>query len=114
MAHGPLAGWLAEDPVTPVRPPFPSQDPLGLDPWTSTLTSTTCSGRRASDAVSATCLSPQMSPLPMPGSPAASWALYRSRLKAAFAGADYRVYAAFWLFGMSRPWTLFESAQEEQ
>lgn len=38
--------------------------------------------------------------LPMPGTPAASWAVYRARLKSVFAGADYRVYAAFWLFGI--------------
>lgn len=38
-------------------------------------------------------------PLPMPGSPAASWAVYRARLKAVFDGADPRVCAAFWLFG---------------
>ncbi|KAF2745806.1 batten's disease protein Cln3 [Sporormia fimetaria CBS 119925] len=41
-----------------------------------------------------------MPSLPLPGSPAATWAVYRSRLKAAFAGADGRVYAAFWLFGL--------------
>ncbi|KAF2873090.1 batten's disease protein Cln3 [Massariosphaeria phaeospora] len=38
--------------------------------------------------------------LPMPGSPAASWGLYRARLKALFHGADPRVCAAFWLFGL--------------
>lgn len=38
--------------------------------------------------------------LPMPGSPASSWAVYRARLKAVFEGADPRVCAAFWLFGM--------------
>lgn len=38
-------------------------------------------------------------PLPMPGSPAASWAVYRARVKAIFDGADPRVCAAFWLFG---------------
>ncbi|KAF2017151.1 golgi integral membrane protein [Aaosphaeria arxii CBS 175.79] len=36
----------------------------------------------------------------MPGSPAASWAMYRARLKAVFDGADPRVLAAFWLFGL--------------
>ncbi|KAF2277680.1 batten's disease protein Cln3 [Westerdykella ornata] len=41
-----------------------------------------------------------MTTFPMPGSPAASWAVYRARLKAAFAGADHRVYIAFWLFGL--------------
>lgn len=39
----------------------------------------------------------------MPGSPAASWAVYRARLKAVFDGADPRVCAAFWLFGTSKP-----------
>ncbi|KAH6870701.1 batten's disease protein Cln3 [Alternaria rosae] len=38
--------------------------------------------------------------LPMPGSPASSWAVYRARLKAIFHGADPRVCAAFWLFGL--------------
>lgn len=38
--------------------------------------------------------------LPMPGSPASSWAVYRARLKAVFHGADPRVCAAFWLFGL--------------
>jgi battenin len=38
-------------------------------------------------------------PLPMPGSPSASWGLYRARIKAVFEGADPRVCAAFWLFG---------------
>jgi len=37
--------------------------------------------------------------LPMPGSPSASWATYRARLRAVFDGADPRVCAAFWLFG---------------
>lgn len=41
--------------------------------------------------------------LPMPGSPASSWAVYRARLKAVFHGADPRVCAAFWLFGMHAP-----------
>ncbi|KAF2190643.1 batten's disease protein Cln3 [Zopfia rhizophila CBS 207.26] len=36
----------------------------------------------------------------MPGSPAASWAMYRARLGAIFDGADPRVCAAFWLFGL--------------
>ncbi|KAF1358994.1 batten's disease protein Cln3 [Lizonia empirigonia] len=36
----------------------------------------------------------------MPGSPGASWAVYRARLKAVFDGADPRVCAAFWLFGL--------------
>ncbi|RII09003.1 hypothetical protein CUC08_Gglean007402 [Alternaria sp. MG1] len=38
--------------------------------------------------------------LPMPGSPASSWVVYRARLKAVFHGADPRVCAAFWLFGL--------------
>ncbi|KAF1917054.1 batten's disease protein Cln3 [Ampelomyces quisqualis] len=41
-----------------------------------------------------------MSLLPMPGSPASSWATYRARLKAVFDGADARVCLAFWLFGL--------------
>ncbi|KAH9875058.1 battenin CLN3 protein, partial [Plenodomus biglobosus] len=41
-----------------------------------------------------------MSLLPMPGSPASSWAVYRARLKAVFDGANPRVCAAFWLFGL--------------
>ncbi|KAE9969358.1 hypothetical protein BLS_005403 [Venturia inaequalis] len=36
----------------------------------------------------------------MPGSPSASWPLYKARLKAVFHGADPRVCAAFWLFGL--------------
>ncbi|MCJ1294830.1 G1/S-specific cyclin cln3 [Xylographa carneopallida] len=38
--------------------------------------------------------------LPLPGAPSTSWAMYRSRLRAAFAGADPRVCLAFWLFGL--------------
>ncbi|CAF9935438.1 battenin CLN3 protein [Imshaugia aleurites] len=38
--------------------------------------------------------------LPLPGSPASSWAMYRARLAAIFSGADLRVCAAFWLFGL--------------
>lgn len=38
--------------------------------------------------------------LPMPGSPAASWALYRARIKAAFEGADLRTCLSFFLFGL--------------
>lgn len=37
--------------------------------------------------------------LPLPGSPSSSWAMYKSRLKAALDGADPRVCTAFWLFG---------------
>lgn len=37
--------------------------------------------------------------LPMPGTPAASWAVYRAKFKSIFDGADPRVCAAFWLFG---------------
>ncbi|KAH8708636.1 batten's disease protein Cln3 [Phaeosphaeriaceae sp. PMI808] len=36
----------------------------------------------------------------MPGSPASSWAAYRARFKVIFEGADARVCAAFWLFGL--------------
>ncbi|KAF2741006.1 batten's disease protein Cln3 [Polyplosphaeria fusca] len=36
----------------------------------------------------------------MPGSPASSWAVYRARLKGVFEGADLRICAAFWLFGL--------------
>ncbi|MCJ1397779.1 battenin CLN3 protein [Xylographa trunciseda] len=38
--------------------------------------------------------------LPLPGAPSTSWAMYRARLRAAFAGADPRVCLAFWLFGL--------------
>jgi battenin len=52
-------------------------------------------------------------PLPMPGSPGASWALYRARLHAVFDGADPRVCAAFWLFGQCpRPRTLHAAPQQ--
>ena len=37
--------------------------------------------------------------LPLPGSPAASWGMYRARFAAVFKGADPRVCVAFWLFG---------------
>ncbi|MCJ1387075.1 G1/S-specific cyclin cln3 [Xylographa soralifera] len=37
--------------------------------------------------------------LPLPGAPSTSWAMYRARLRAVFAGADPRVCLAFWLFG---------------
>lgn len=37
--------------------------------------------------------------LPLPGSPASSWALYRARFRAIFQGADSSVLVAFWLFG---------------
>ncbi|KAL5114098.1 battenin CLN3 protein [Pleosporales sp. CAS-2024a] len=36
----------------------------------------------------------------MPGSPAASWSTYRARLGAVVDGADPKVIAAFWLFGL--------------
>ncbi|KAJ9649299.1 battenin CLN3 protein [Coniosporium tulheliwenetii] len=36
----------------------------------------------------------------MPGTPASSWATYRARLWSIFEGADPRVCAAFWLFGL--------------
>ncbi|KAI1813834.1 Batten's disease protein Cln3 [Poronia punctata] len=38
--------------------------------------------------------------LPMPGSPSASWAVYRARLVSFFQAADTHVLAAFWLFGL--------------
>ncbi|KAI9848963.1 MAG: battenin CLN3 protein [Sclerophora amabilis] len=38
--------------------------------------------------------------LPLPGSPSSSWATYRMRLRTLFQGADPRVCAAFWLFGV--------------
>ncbi|GME49334.1 Protein btn1 [Neofusicoccum parvum] len=38
--------------------------------------------------------------LPMPGTPAASWAVYQAKLTSLFEGADPRVCAAFWLFGL--------------
>ncbi|KAI0846518.1 Batten's disease protein Cln3 [Daldinia vernicosa] len=38
--------------------------------------------------------------LPIPGSPASSWALYRARLASIFQNADTSVLAAFWLFGL--------------
>jgi hypothetical protein len=37
--------------------------------------------------------------LPLPGTPASSWARFRERFKAIFRDADPRVCAAFWLFG---------------
>jgi battenin len=37
--------------------------------------------------------------LPVPGSPASSWPLYRARFRAVFQGADPFVLVAFWLFG---------------
>jgi len=42
-------------------------------------------------------------PLPLPGSPASSWAVYKARFKAVFDGAEPRVCAAFWLFGDIHP-----------
>ncbi|KAI2625416.1 Batten's disease protein Cln3 [Hypomontagnella submonticulosa] len=38
--------------------------------------------------------------LPMPGTPASSWALYRARLTSIFQSADTLVFIAFWLFGL--------------
>ncbi|PWW71592.1 CLN3-domain-containing protein, partial [Tuber magnatum] len=38
--------------------------------------------------------------LPAPGAPSSSFAVYRARFRAAFIGADPRVCAAFWLFGL--------------
>lgn len=45
--------------------------------------------------------SPALS-LPVPGAPSASLALYKARLRAAFAGANPRVCTAFFLFGEPR------------
>ncbi|KAK3936607.1 CLN3 protein-domain-containing protein [Diplogelasinospora grovesii] len=39
-------------------------------------------------------------PLPMPGSPSSSWAIYRARFASIFQGADSSVLIAFWLFGL--------------
>ncbi|CAZ82591.1 unnamed protein product [Tuber melanosporum] len=38
--------------------------------------------------------------LPVPGAPSSSLAVYKARFKAAFVGADPRICAAFWLFGL--------------
>ncbi|KAI0876141.1 Batten's disease protein Cln3 [Hypoxylon argillaceum] len=38
--------------------------------------------------------------LPMPGSPSASWALYRARIASVFQNAEASVFVAFWLFGL--------------
>ncbi|KAI0424587.1 Batten's disease protein Cln3 [Xylaria sp. FL1042] len=38
--------------------------------------------------------------LPMPGSPSASWALYKARLASVFQHPDVAVLVAFWLFGL--------------
>lgn len=35
----------------------------------------------------------------MPGSPGASWEVYRARFKAIFDGVDPSMLVAFWLFG---------------
>ncbi|KAI0401717.1 Batten's disease protein Cln3 [Xylaria palmicola] len=48
----------------------------------------------------ATCSPASSGLLPMPGSPSASWALYRARLASALAGPDVAVVTAFWLFGL--------------
>ncbi|KAK3989625.1 batten's disease protein Cln3 [Cladorrhinum sp. PSN332] len=39
-------------------------------------------------------------PLPLPGSPASSWSIYRARLLSFFRSADTAVILAFWLFGL--------------
>ncbi|KAI1420766.1 Batten's disease protein Cln3 [Xylaria sp. FL1777] len=46
--------------------------------------------------------SPASSPglLPMPGSPSASWALYKARLASVLRNPDASVLVAFWLFGL--------------
>ena len=41
--------------------------------------------------------------LPLPGSPSATWGMYRVRLAALFEGADPNVCIAFWLFGKLMP-----------
>ncbi|KAI1823927.1 Batten's disease protein Cln3 [Xylaria intraflava] len=38
--------------------------------------------------------------LPMPGSPSASWAIYKARLSSIFQNPDVSVLTAFWLFGL--------------
>ncbi|KAI0535914.1 Batten's disease protein Cln3 [Xylaria digitata] len=38
--------------------------------------------------------------LPMPGSPSASWAVYKARLASIFHNSDISVLIAFWLFGL--------------
>ncbi|ORY58387.1 protein btn-1 [Pseudomassariella vexata] len=38
--------------------------------------------------------------LPMPGSPASSWAMYKARFASIFRNADTSVLVAFWLFGL--------------
>lgn len=40
-----------------------------------------------------------MNMLPLPGAPGSSWAVYKSRFRAAFEGAVPRVCIAFWMFG---------------
>lgn len=39
-------------------------------------------------------------PMPMPGSPSSSWAIYRARFAALFKNIDAAVLVAFWLFGL--------------
>ena len=39
--------------------------------------------------------------LPLPGTPSSSLAVYKARFKAAFVGADPRICAAFWIFGLA-------------
>jgi hypothetical protein len=59
-----------------------------------TITSPLSSSASTSDWIS-----PATIFLPLPASPASSWALYRARLKVLFQGADVSVLLAFWLFG---------------
>ncbi|RYO93130.1 hypothetical protein DL766_004820 [Monosporascus sp. MC13-8B] len=39
-------------------------------------------------------------PIPMPGSPGSSWAIYKARLASLFRNTDSAVLVAFWLFGL--------------
>ncbi|KAF7507532.1 battenin CLN3 protein [Endocarpon pusillum] len=39
-------------------------------------------------------------PLPLPGSPAASWGMFQERTRQVFRGAPVRIGVAFWLFGL--------------
>lgn len=66
----------------------------------SALLTCDCVPRHSRPLCEAAALSAYPMPLlPMPGSSASSWAVYRARLNAVFHGADPRVCAAFWLFG---------------
>ena len=69
---------------------------MTLDPSTHPLTDQRWAASPTTDV-------PIHNMLPLPGSPASSWAMYRARLAAIFSGADPRVCLAFWLFGKSQP-----------